>query len=90
MMNVHLKNVSDLVSTRLVMYNMYIIFKDGFLKQEWMREATDEVHNGLAIAKVLSTSMQKRLVVENLTLHNLACIDDNSRETLEYINNRLP
>lgn len=50
-----------------------------------MREATDEVHNGLAIERIMDVSMQERLVVVNLTLHSLASIDDNSRETLEYI-----
>ena len=50
-----------------------------------MREATDEVHNWLAIPKVHGSSMQERLAVANLTLHSLADIDDNSRQTLEYI-----
>ena len=50
-----------------------------------MREATDEVHNGLIIPKVHRSSMQERLGVANLTLHSLVGIDDNSRETLEYI-----
>lgn len=50
-----------------------------------MLEATDEVHNGLAIAKVPGTSMQERLAVANLALQSLADIDDNSKEILEYI-----
>ena len=50
--DVHLKNVPDLVSTCLVLHNMCIIFGDTFWREEWMREATDEVHNGLAIPQV--------------------------------------
>ena len=84
----HLKNVPDLVSTCLVLYNMCIIFEDIFWRQEWMRKATDEVHNRLAIAKVPDSSMQEQIVVANLALHNLAGIDNNSRETLEYIKTR--
>ena len=50
-----------------------------------MREATEEVHNGLAIPKMPGSSMDERMVVANLALHSLASIDDQSRETLEYI-----
>lgn len=50
-----------------------------------MREATDEVHNGLAVAKVPSVFMREQMAVVNLALHSLAGIDDNSQETLEYI-----
>jgi hypothetical protein len=60
-------------------------FGDNFWKNEWMREATDEIHNGLTIERVPGVSMQERLVVVNLALHNMADINDNSRETLEYI-----
>lgn len=81
----HLNNVYDLVSTRMVLHNMGIIFKNNFWKQKWMREATDEVHNGFAIAKVPGASMQERLTVANLALHSLADIDDNSREPLKHI-----
>lgn len=81
----HLKNMYDLVSTRLTLHNMYIIFTDNFWKQEYMQEATDEVHNEFVIAKVLGASMQVRFAVVNLTLYSLAGIDDNSREILEYI-----
>ena len=49
-----------------------------------MREATDEIHNELAIESVPGVSMQERLVVANWALNNLTDIDD-SRETLEYI-----
>ena len=82
--DVHLKNVPDLISTCLVLHNMCIIFGDSFWKNEWMREAIDEVHSGLAIEKVPGSSMQERLPIANLALHSLAGIDDNSRETLEY------
>ena len=78
-------NVRNFVSTCLVLRNMCIIFGNIFWRQEWMREATDEVHNWLAIPKVHGSSMQERLAVANLTLHSLADIDDNSRQTLEYI-----
>ena len=39
---------------------------------------TDEVHNGLATAKVTEASMRKCLDVANLALRSLANIDDNS------------
>ena len=81
----HLKNVPDLVATCLVLHNMCIVFGDEFWKQEWLREATDDVHNGLAIPNVSGSSMQERIAVANLALHSLAGIDDNSRETLEFI-----
>ena len=82
-LDVHLKNVPDLVSTCLVMHNMCLIFGDHFWKDEWMWEATDEVHNGLATARVPGASMHERQAVASLALHSLAGIDDNSRETLE-------
>jgi hypothetical protein len=50
-----------------------------------MREATDEVYNGLAFPQVSGSSMRERVAVTNLALHSLAGIDDESRETLEYI-----
>ena len=81
----HLKNVPDLVLTCLVLHNMCIIFGDSFWRQEWMREAGDEVHNGLAIPNVSGQSRQERIAVANLALHSLAGIDETSRETLEYI-----
>ena len=68
--DVQLKNISDLVATGLVMYNMCIIFCDHFWKHEWLREATDDAHNRLAIAKITSSSIQERLAVVNLALHN--------------------
>ena len=83
--DVHLTNVPDLVSTCLVLHNMCIIFGDTFWREEWMREATEEVHNGLAIPKQPGSTMRKRMAVANLTLQGLAGIDDQSRETLEYI-----
>ena len=83
--DVHLKNVPDLVLTCLVLHNMCIIFGDDFWRQEWMREATDEVHNGLAIPIIPGSSMRERMAVANLALHSLAGIDDSSRETLEFI-----
>ena len=57
MIDVHLKNVLDLVATCLVLHNMCIIFCDNFWKYEWLRDATDDVHNGLAIAKIPGSSM---------------------------------
>ena len=83
--DVHLKNVPDLVLTCLVLHNMCIIFGDTFWRQEWMREASDEVHNGLAIPKVPGSSLQERLAIANLALHSLAGIDDSSRETLDQL-----
>ena len=84
-MNVHLKNVPDMVSTCLVLHNMCIIFGDTFWREKWIREAADEVHNGLDIPNVSGSTMSERMTVANLTLQNLAGIDDQSRETLEYI-----
>ena len=49
-----------------------------------MREATDEVHNGLAIPQVPDSSMRERMAVANLALHSVAGIDDKSRKFLEY------
>ena len=84
--DVQLKNVPDLVSICLVLHNMCIIFGDYSWKTEWMREATEEVHSGLAAVRVPTSSMQKRMAVANLALHSLADIDENCRESLEYIN----
>ena len=50
-----------------------------------MWEATEEVHNGLAIPKQPGSTMRERMAVANLALQGLAGIDDQSRETLEYI-----
>ena len=50
-----------------------------------MREATNEVQNRLATPNLPGSSMHERMVVANLDLHILASIDDQSRETLEYI-----
>ena len=83
--DVHLKNVPDLVLTCLVLHNMCIIFGDTFWREEWMRKASDEVHNGLAIPNVPGQSIQERRAVANLALHSLAEIDDTSRETLKFI-----
>ena len=83
--DVHLKNVPDLVSTCLVLHNMCIIYGDSFWRDEWMREATNEVQNGLATPNLPGSSMHERMAVANLALHNLAGIDNQSRETLEYI-----
>ena len=43
------------------------------------------MHNGLAILNVPGSSMQERLAFANHTLYNLAGIDDNSSEALEFI-----
>ena len=82
-LDVNLKNVPDIVSTCLVLHNMCLIFGDNFEKQEWMREATNEVHNGLASARNPNASMHERLAVANLALQSLAGIDEDSREKLE-------
>ena len=79
------ENVSDLVSTCLVFHNMCIFFGDKFWREEWMRGQTNEVHNGLAIEQVQGAATLERIVVANLAFHNLAGIDDQTRETLEYI-----
>ena len=83
--DVHLKNVPDLVAIYLVLHNMCIVFGDNFWKEEWLREATNDVHNELAIPIDPGSSMWERLTVANLALHSLAGIDENSREILEDI-----
>ena len=83
--DVNLKNVPDLVSTCLVLHNMCIIFGDTFWKSEWMQEATEEVHNSLSFGGQVGKSTQERLAVANHALTTLAGIDDNYRETLEYL-----
>jgi hypothetical protein len=64
---------------------MCLIFGDDFWRQEWMREATEEVHNGLTIPNILGSFMCERMAVANLALQSLAGIDDNLRESLEQI-----
>ena len=83
--DVHLKNVPDLVSTCLVLHNICIIFGDTFWKSEWMREATEEMHNSLSVGRQVGTSTQERLAVANHAFTSLAGIDDNYIETLEYL-----
>lgn len=68
-----------------MLHNMCIIFLYNIQKQEWMREVTNDVHKGLAIARVQSTSIHERLAVAKLALHSLANIDNNLRETHKYI-----
>jgi hypothetical protein len=85
MINVHLKNVPELVSTCLVLHNICIIFVEDFWKIEWMQEATDEVHNGLTMGRASGQMTHERFAVVNHTLHTLAGIDENFRDTLEYI-----
>ena len=85
MMDVSLKNVPDLVSMCLLLYNICIIFGDNFWKNEWLKEATNEVQGALDIGTASSPSGQERLAVANNALYTLAAIDDNSRETLEYL-----
>ena len=50
-----------------------------------MQEATDEVHIGMSHNIGASTSTQERIAVANHALHSLAGIDENARESLEYI-----
>ena len=83
--DVHLKNVPDLVSTCLLLHNICIIFGDIFLKNEWLQEATHEVHDRLAMGTTAGATGAERLAVANHALHTLAGIDENSRETLEYL-----
>lgn len=83
--DVELRNVPDLVSTCLVLHNMCTILGDSFWKDEWIQEATEEVQSNLAAVRVPTLSMQEKLAVANLTLHNFADIDKNLRESVEYI-----
>jgi hypothetical protein len=80
--NMHLRNVSDLVSTCLVLHNIYIIFGNDFWKSEWMQKATDEVLNGMTTNKVLGTSTRERLAVANHVLHSLTGIDKSNMKSL--------
>lgn len=50
-----------------------------------MEEATNEVHNGLPVVRVPGASTQEKLAVAYHALHSLADIEENSRETLEYM-----
>ena len=50
-----------------------------------LQEATTEVHDGLASGTASGATGQERLAVANHALHTLAAIDENSRETLEYL-----
>ena len=83
--DVHLKNVPELVTTCLLLHNICIIFGDDFWKNEWLEEATTQVHDGLASGTASGASGQERLAVANHALETLAAIDENSRETLEYL-----
>ena len=83
--DVQLKNVSELVSVYLVLYNICIILGDSFWKTEWLQEASDEVHNGLSLVTPPGPARQEKLAVANHALHSLAGIEESSRETLEYI-----
>ena len=83
--DLHLKNVPELVSACLVLHNICIIFGDDFWKAEWMQEATDTVHDGLAQTRGTRQTANERLAVANHALHTLSGIEENSRDTLEYI-----
>ena len=83
--DVNLKNVPELVTTCLVLHNMCIIFCDEFWKTEWMQEATEEVHNGMNMGGVSRRTSHERLAVANHALQSLAGIEENSRDTLEYM-----
>ena len=82
--DVHLKNVPDLISTCLVLHNICIILGDSFWKAEWMQEATEEVHNSISSGNQVGRSNQERLAVANHALTSLASIEEDYRETLEY------
>ena len=83
--DVHLKNVPNLVSTCLILHNMCNIFGDTFWKNEWMEEATDEFQTEMAHNIGTSTSSNERMAVATDALQSLAGIDENARESLEYI-----
>jgi hypothetical protein len=83
--DVNLKNVPELVSTCLVLHNICLIFGDEFWKTEWMREAQEEVHNGLTMGRASRQMAHEREAVANHALEELAGIEDESRDTLEYI-----
>ena len=83
--DVHLKNVPELVSTCLVLHNICVILGDKFWNAEWLQEASDEVHNGLSQVSPPGPATQEKLAVANHALHSLAGIEDNSRETLDYM-----
>lgn len=70
---------------RLVLHNMCIILGDTFWKNEWMREASKDVHNGLQLSAVPGPLRQEKLTVANHAVHNLAGIEENFKETLEYM-----
>ena len=83
--DVDLKNVPGLVSACFVLHNMYVIFGDEFWKNGWMEEATEEVHNGVAMGRVSGPTVHEKIAVANHALQSLAGIEDNSRDTLEYM-----
>ena len=83
--DIHLKNISKLVSTCLVLHNMCIIFGYKFWKTEWLQEAQEDVHNGLAMGRASGQMAHEIIVVANHALEDLASIEDDSRDTLEYI-----
>ena len=64
---------------------MYFFRRQLFEEKKWLREATNDAHNRLAIPNVPGSSMRERVVVVKLVLHTLAGINVNLRETLEYI-----
>ena len=85
MIDVHLKNMPDLVSTYIVLHNICIILGDNFWKTEWIQEASDEVHNVLSLVTVQGHTSQEKIAVANHALHNLAGLEESSCETLEYM-----
>jgi len=78
-----IKNVPEMGSTCLVLHNMCLILGDNFWKSEWVQEATDEVHNGLAGGRFLGASTKEKVAVANHALESLAAINEDSRENLE-------
>ena len=73
------------LSTCLVLHNICIIFGDDFWKIEWIQEAAEEIHNGMTLRRISGPSSHERLVVANHALQSLAGIEENYRDTLEYM-----
>ena len=56
-----------------------------FWKTEWMQEAAEEVHNRLTLGTISGPSSHEKLSIANHALHNMAGIEKNFKNTLEYM-----